>query len=335
MVAYRIWDSIASDPDLAAVSGVQMKKSTFFFPCRIEEDLAQLKKMHEIQKSGVQNFYRNLDIIQELNINPAYDAVDAYRHLAPIFDTDQSMKWLMTMVQAKGGIFITRTIHGDLMDQEDNLRATFEADAIVNATGLAGTELAGDNTCYPIRGALIRVINDGKDSAKVSSALTITADAVHDSNEIVFIVPRTDNILLLGGIAQHHQKKLDLTLESPIVRRMRHRCEGFLPGLKNARIDPDYPLTQGRRPFREHNVRVERELRKRPQKNGGAKDSRIVHSYGQGGAGWSLSSGCAEDVAFLIEDALRDTPAIPMAHLTYLSKRVCETLNNQLFESLQ
>ncbi|MCJ1351816.1 MAG: hypothetical protein MMC33_001800 [Icmadophila ericetorum] len=314
MVAYCIWNAIAADPELAAASGVQMKKSLFFFPCRIEEDPAQLKKMHEVRRSGVRNFCRNPDLIQELNVNPAYGVVDAYSHLAPIIDTDQSMKWLMTMVQGKGGTFITQTIQGDLFDQEDDLRAIFDADAIVNATGLAGTEIAGDNTCYPIRGALIRVINDGKDFEKVSSALTITADAVHDSNEIVFIVPRTDNILLLGGIAQHRNHTLDLNLESPIVKRMRRRCEAFLPGLEKARVDPDYPLAQGLRPFREHNVRVERELRKRPQRNEEARNSRIVHSYGQGGAGWSLSFGCAQDVASLVEDALRDSPAVPMAH---------------------
>jgi D-amino-acid oxidase len=38
MVAYLIWNTIAANPDLAATSGVQMKNSTFFFPCRIEDD---------------------------------------------------------------------------------------------------------------------------------------------------------------------------------------------------------------------------------------------------------------------------------------------------------
>jgi len=41
--------------------------------------------------------------------------------------------------------------------------------------------------------------------------------------------------------------------------------------------------------------------------------SRIVHSYGQGGAGWSLSFGCAEDVAVLVGDALHELPAEAMA----------------------
>jgi D-amino-acid oxidase len=316
MVAYRVWSTVAADPDLAAASGVQMKNSAFFFPRRIEEDPKQLAKMHELESSGVRNFRRDPSLIQKLNINPAFGAVDAYEHLSPVFDTDRAMAWLMTLVQKKGAVLVTETIHGDLFGQEDDLRLRFDADAIVNATGLASTETAGDDTCYPIRGALIRVINDGKDFAKISSALTISVDAANDSNEIVFIVPRNDNILVLGGIAQHDERRLDLTLESPIIKRMRSRCEAFLPTLRNARLDPDYPLAQGLRPFRKQNVRVERELRRRGQQNGQTRrgHSRIVHSYGQGGAGWSLSFGCAEDVASLIEDALRESPAEPMAH---------------------
>jgi D-amino-acid oxidase len=181
--------------------------------------------MHELKNSGVLNFSRNTHLIQEHNIDPGYGVVDAYQHLAPIIDTDQCMKWLMAMVQQKGGIFITKTIQGDLFDQEDDLRVVHHADVIVNATGLAGKEIAGDSSCYPIRGALIRVINDGKDFAKVTSALTMTTGAVY--NEIVFIVPRTDNILLLGGIVQLHEQTLNLSLESPIIKRMRSRCEFF------------------------------------------------------------------------------------------------------------
>jgi len=316
MVAYRVWSAIAADPGLAAASGVRMRRSTFFFPCRIEDDPAQLTKLHELESSGVRDFRRDPGIIQRLNINPAFGAVDAYEHLTPIIDTDRAMKWLMTMVQSKGAVFITEAIHGDLFEQEDNLLARFDADAIVNATGLFAKELAADDTLYPIRGALLRVINDGNDFEKISTAMTISADAAHDSNEIVFIVPRNDNILLLGGIAQPHRWSLDLTPESALIKQMRSRCEAFFPGLKNARPDLDYPLVQGLRPFRKHNVRVERELRRRRLHNGQTtpRPSRIVHSYGHGGSGWSLSFGCAEDVASLVEDALRNLPAEPMTH---------------------
>ncbi|KAL0063905.1 hypothetical protein AAF712_009187 [Marasmius tenuissimus] len=87
------------------------------------------------------------------------------------------------------------------------------------------------------------------------------------------------------------------------MQRMKADCEAFLPELKSALIDPDYPIAQGLRPFRGTNVRVERELRSLGM---GSPPSRIVHSYGQGGAGWSLSFGCAADVLKLVEEALQD-----------------------------
>lgn len=313
MVAYHAWDAIASVPELRA-SGVRMKPSGFFFPQPVDQDPAQLSKMAEIMMSGVRGFRHDPKLVEQRGVAPGYGAVDAYELLAPVIDTDQAMLWLTSLVHSKGAATVTEAVRGDLLDQEDALRARFGADAIVNATGLAGTELAGDETCYPIRGALVRVRNDGTDFPRVESALTITADAVHDANEIVFLVPRNDNILLIGGMTQPHAHALDLTLDTPIVARMRRRCEEFLPGLKNARVDPDYPLAQGLRPFRSRNVRVERELRPVPGSltTGRARLSRIVHSYGHGGAGWSLSFGCAGDVAGLVDEALRDAAPTPM-----------------------
>ncbi|EJD35638.1 nucleotide-binding domain-containing protein [Auricularia subglabra TFB-10046 SS5] len=306
MIAYHIWDALSANK----LSGVQMKPAVFFFPCQIETDSAKLTKMHEIIASGVRGFRRDPGIRHERRVNPSFDVVDAYEHLAPIIDTDAAMAFLKDLVTAKGAKFVTRTIRGDLFSQEHALRREFAADAIVNASGLASAELAADDSCYPIRGGLLRVINDGRDFPKVTSALSIGADRVHRASEIVFLVPRNDNILLIGGFTEPHEGKLDLTLESPIIKRMRARCEAFLPDLKDARLDPEYPLAQGLRPFRQRNVRVERELR---QHGPNKAPSMVVHSYGQGGSGWSLAFGCAGDVATLVDEALQDLPARPMA----------------------
>ncbi|KAI1480821.1 hypothetical protein K445DRAFT_64660 [Daldinia sp. EC12] len=312
MTAYHIWDGIASIPALSEASGVRMMPSDFFFPEPVESDKAQVSKMTEIMASGVRGFYRGADIIDERGIDPSYGAVDAYELLAPVIDTDKAMVWLTELVESKGANLVTETIRGDLVEIEDGLRARFEADAIVNCTGLQAQELAGDESVYPIRGGLIRVINDGTDFPKIEAALTITADAAHSANEIIFLVPRNDNILLIGGITEPHEWNLDLNLNTPIIRRMRERCERFLPGLENARVDPEYPFAQGLRPFRGQNVRVERELRR--------TGSRIVHSYGHGGAGWSLSFGCARDVATLVDEALEGVPARPMSETAFERK---------------
>ncbi|PSN70298.1 nucleotide-binding domain-containing protein [Corynespora cassiicola Philippines] len=317
MQAYHIWNAIASQPSLSTLAGVRMKPASFFFLAPLEQTPGQLSKMYELSSSGVRGFRRDPTIIAERRVDPAYGAVDAYEHLAPIIDTDTCMAFLMDLVVAKGAKLETRTIKGDLFDLEPALRDEYTADALINCTGLAGAEVAGDASCYPIRGALIRVRNDGKQFPKVEAALTITADPVHHPGEIVFLVPRNDDILLVGGITEPGADTLDLTLESPIIRRMRDRCNRFLPGLEKAELDEEYPLAQGLRPFRRRNVRVERELRVRTVEVGGWKGerrepSRIVHSYGHGGAGWSLSFGCAADVLALVEEALCGEWAKPM-----------------------
>lgn len=312
-----------------------MKQVDFFFPEPVEANQAETAKMLEIMASGVRGFRRDAaSIMEKRRVSRSYGAVDAYEHLAPVIDTDACMQFLTELVAAKGAQLVTRALRGDLLGQEADLRAEFGADAIVNATGLDSAELAGDESCYPIRGGLVRVVNDGRDFPKVDAALTISANAAHSTNEIVFLVPRNDDILLIGGITELNEHQLDLTLDSPIIRRMRARCEAFLPDLKRARFDPEYPLAQGLRPFRGGNVRVERELRMRRGGGGGGggandkgdgasattKPSRIIHSYGHGGAGWSLAFGCAGDVALLVEEALLDLAPRPMMLETAVSK---------------
>ncbi|KAF2180389.1 nucleotide-binding domain-containing protein [Zopfia rhizophila CBS 207.26] len=300
MIAYHIWDGIASVPELGEAAGVRMKQSAFFFPKPVEEDPDQHEKMLEIIASGVRGFVRSPEILEKRGVGHGYDAVDAYEFMAPVIDTDKAMQWLMTLVRGKGARYITGTIDDDLVNVEGALAAQFNADAIVNASGLQSYHLAGDKTCYPLRGGLIRVINDGSDFPKVNTAMAISADAAHSENEFVFLLPRNDNTLVMGGFAEPHEWELNLTLDSPVVKKMRERCEAFLPVLKIARLDPEYPFAQGLRPSREQNVRVERESRR--------AGSRIVHSYGHGGSGWSFSFGCAQDVAMLVDEISKDLP---------------------------
>ncbi|OJJ04273.1 hypothetical protein ASPVEDRAFT_85675 [Aspergillus versicolor CBS 583.65] len=323
MVSYGIWDDIAKSSSLSAAVGVQVKPATFFTTHPVAESPSLLQKLNEMKASGVRDVIHDADLIRKYGINPAYGVVDAFEFLAPVIDTDTGMAWLTQLVEQKGATLITQTITRDLFSQEDQIRKDYNADAIVNATGLDALTLAGDQTCYPIRGGLIRIINDGTDFPKLTTAMSIPAgtrtnasnEPAASSNEIVFLVPRNDNILVLGGITEPHEWDLDLTLDSPIIKRMRARCESFLPALKNARVDPKYPLAQGLRPFRGRNVRVERELRMQ-----GGKPSRIVHSYGHGGAGWSLSFGCAADVLKLVEGALLDLTPMSMDDVSVSEK---------------
>ena len=115
-------------------------------------------------------------------------------------------------------------------------------------------------------------------------------------------------LTVFTGIAQANEGKLDLTIDSPEIKRMRDRCNRFVPGLEHAELDPVSPLVQGLRPVRGENVRVERELRRR--KDGAY--SRVVHSYGQGGSGFTLSFGCAGDVLNLVREVEECVAPTPM-----------------------
>ena len=54
---------------------------------------------------------------------------------------------------------------------------------------------------YPLRGALIRVVNDGTKFPLVKEALVVAHDYAKRDEDggIVFIVPRNDRTLILGG----------------------------------------------------------------------------------------------------------------------------------------
>ncbi|KAF8877527.1 hypothetical protein BD779DRAFT_1789543 [Infundibulicybe gibba] len=292
--------------------GVRMRMANFFFEQSIHKMPGQLEKMNEIAAvHDIQGFKHDPTLVKTHAVNQEAGVIDSYRHLAPVIDTDQYMEWLRSTVVAKGGRLITGRINGDLLQQEDRLLAKYGAQAIVNATGLGAYETAADHSVVPLRGALVRVINDGKRFPIVREALCVSHDDTHgaEAEDIVFIVPRNDRTLILGGLVQPHVHTLDLTINSPEIVRMRDRCNKFVPGLENAELDP-VPFVQGLRPFRDTNVRVDREQRLKAD----GTHSRIIHSYGQGGSGFTLSFGCAADVLGLLSE-LEKIPYLEHASL--------------------
>lgn len=296
----EVYRTMASNKELAAAFGIKVDLCTSFHTNKIKDDVVKSKKMDLILSSKLPNFHWNLsDLLSKYNANPnSHGGLhDAYEHLAPLIDTDVAISFLTRLVRAKGANLVTDTISGSLQAIEPHLRV-YNASAIVNATGSAALETASDESVYPLRGAVLRVINDGSDFPRITNSFLVSTESKPDGNfrDMAFIVPRNDNILILGSITQPNQWQFDLTPESPEIKDMRKRCEDLLPVLKNARLDPKYPLAQGARPYRKGNVRVEREGRKTWGK------SRIVHAYGHGGAGWSLAFGSGRECLRLVEE---------------------------------
>lgn len=312
MESFDVYRTISERESLAKAYGVQMRIFTSLHVNRIEDDALKTAKMRVMNDTGMEGFSRGLHIFDKYGVNAhSHGGLhDAYEHFAPIVDTDVAMSFLMRLVSSKGATLVTDTTHGDLLPQEEHLRRIYGADALVNATGVWGGHAAADNTVYPMRGATLRVVNDGSDFPKMENGMVVSSETKTDGHfrDMAFIVPRNDNTLVLGSLVHRDQWALDLSTDSEAVQEMRRRCEDLLPVLKNARLDPRYPLAQGRRPMRESYVRVEVEDRKTRR----GQPSRIVHAYGHGGAGWSLAFGSAREVARLVEQVLsygtRDVP---------------------------
>ena len=181
-------------------------------------------------------------------------------------------------------------VQGSLRKQSDALAERFGVDAIINCTGLGARELTGE-PMFPLRGALVRVKNDGNRMPVVTQAHCISLENPDQDRGFVFIVPRGENMLILGGLAEPGEWDLNIDLDNyEPIRQMYRRCLEFMPTLRHAQIDAAEPVRVGLRPLREGNVRLELE-----------PGSRIVHNYGHGGSGVTLSWGCAHEAADLLE----------------------------------
>ena len=140
------------------------------------------------------------------------------------------------------------------------------APAVVNCTGVGARALAGDADLSPVRGQVVIAENPG-----------LTEWFVAESDPPVYFFPHGGTVLL-GGTAGGAERSDE---------EIRDRCAEVEPRLKDARI---IGRRAGLRPVRPA-VRVESER---------IGDSQVIHNYGHGGAGVTLSWGCAREVRRLL-----------------------------------
>lgn len=286
MTSYDIFSELARNEE----TGAFMRTVVFYFKYPVEESPKDLAKMNEL-KDKVREFRHDPALIEENEVNAQKIGLkDAYSHLAPMVDTDVYMGWLLEEVKRAGCNIVNKRISGNIIEQEEDLKAEFGADTIVNCAGLGAGELSGEYM-YPLRGALVRAHNDGHSMPRITKAHCVSHDESSDEQDIIFIVPRGKNMLVLGGLAEADEWDLDIGLESYYpVKDMLDRCLTFLPTLKNTTIDANEPVRVGLRPFRRQNVRLEQE-----------PGTAILHNYGHGGAGVTFSWGCALEILEMVQ----------------------------------
>lgn len=197
--------------------------------------------------------------------------VDGFVFDAPVIETPVYIPWLVSRVRALGGRVERRT----LRDLQPALDA---APIVVNASGLGARELVDDRDIYPVRGQIVMVKQPGLSRVTVDE---------HGPDGITYVVPRSGDCVL-GGTSDDHAT--DTTVDAGTSKRILERCRRLDPALRDA---PELGAKVGLRPCR-HAVRVELEARA----DGGC----IVHDYGHGGAGVTLSWGCAQNVLELVRE---------------------------------
>lgn len=194
---------------------------------------------------------------------PGY--ADGFAFTAPVIEMSIYLPWLMERFAHLGGVLQ----RGNVLSLREVLDPSL-FDAVVNCTGLGARELVGDSALFPIKGEVVRIVCPG-------DARLIFDES--DARGMTYVIPRT-NDCVLGGTAVPHSESL---AHDPVATEgIRARCARLVPGVATA---PVLGHAVGLRPGRSE-VRLERE-----ELDGWP----VVHDYGHGGAGVTLSWGCAEE----------------------------------------
>ncbi|MGZ4470517.1 MAG: FAD-dependent oxidoreductase [Nocardioidaceae bacterium] len=193
-------------------------------------------------------------------MQPPY--VDAWSFVSPVVEMPIYLRWLAHRVAELDGT-ITRLALTGLPDQ---------AEVVVNASGLGARLMAADPSVVPVRGQVVYVEQVGLDRWWLDGSVPI------------YVLPRTDDIVVGGTDDEGEWSR---TPDPETARRILARATEIVPDLARAKV---LRHKVGLRPARP-TVRLEAERR---------GPTTVVHCYGHGGAGITLSWGCADDVAALV-----------------------------------
>jgi D-amino-acid oxidase len=149
------------------------------------------------------------------------------------------------------------------------------APIVVNCTGLAARRLVEDDLLSGTMGQMVVVANPGIDRF---------FQDVTESEELTYVMPHEDYVILGGNAAPGSE---ELTVDPAVIAGIVDRCVSVEPRLRDAAV---LGYRVGIRPSRP-TVRLEREE---------ADGYALIHNYGHGGSGITLSWGCAREVLSLV-----------------------------------
>jgi D-amino-acid oxidase len=184
----------------------------------------------------------------------------------PVVHMDRYLPFLQESCRAAGVTVVPGRV--------DRL-AEVPGDVVVVAAGLGSGALLGDDSGSPVQGQVVRLADPG-----------LTGWVLDEDNPagLTYVVPRGSDVVV-GGTAVEGATGTD---PDPVVEAaLLERAWALVPELRGARV---LSRAVGLRPGRP-TVRLDRTL----------VDGRpVIACYGHGGAGVTLSWGCAWDVAALV-----------------------------------
>lgn len=251
--------------------------------------LERLSELAQRPEAGVQ-WVRGCQLHRVPTERPSFTAgEDGYRPLAaealpegfvcgfafslPVIETPVYMGWLRGEVLRLGGSLRTATLAS--LDE-----ALAQAPLVVNCTGLGARSLVGDQSLTPIRGQIVR-IEPG-----------LVAEFFFDEDEAerpIYLIPRSDGTIVGGTTLSGDW---DTEVRPATTAQILERATQNVPAIRDAEI---LEVLVGLRPGRP-TIRLEAEQQ---------GEGWVIHNYGHGGSGFTLSWGCAEEVAELAREASR------------------------------
>jgi D-amino-acid oxidase len=183
-------------------------------------------------------------------------------YAAPLVDMPTHLAYLSRRLISAGGEIKKGRI--------DSIEAGQLAPRIINCAGIGARRLANDAGVFPVRGQHVVVRNPG-----LTEFLEVDTG---DSPDLTAIYPHGDHAILGGTAVPHVWSRIP---DPVATKNILQRCASIEPRLEGAEI---LRVVVGLRPTRD-SIRITAES--------DSSGAIVVHNYGHGGAGVSLSWGCA------------------------------------------
>ncbi|HEV3242833.1 MAG TPA: FAD-dependent oxidoreductase [Chthoniobacterales bacterium] len=193
-----------------------------------------------------------------------YNFSSGFSLTVPLMDTTIYLDYLASRFQKAGGS-INQSVRFEKLEDVDP-----QFDLVINCAGIGARELAHDVDLEPHRGQV----------AIVPKIDNLQCAVVCDDAPLMYAIPRTNDCVFGGTNEISDNLNVDPTSTSRIVAECSRVLKIEKPRVLKERV--------GLRPFRKSGVRLKR---------GKLSDGRtVIHNYGHGGSGFTLSWGCAENV---------------------------------------